>query len=143
VNTLQSQWNKVGASGIVRRGFNDAFANPLNQIFDTAQGQNIVQYKSNSASAISTFNQITDSKRLSSFSSALSESSIPSIEGDTLEDGNGKLDNLRNSLNSSLLSIDSKFTAAPLSTDIPKSNVYNANGINYVQGSDGLYHPSQ
>lgn len=127
VNTLQDQWNAVAPGGVLGRAGADA-TDPFSMALDTKTGQALVAYNSNAAAALSTFNSITGSKRLSSFSTDLSEAALPTTprlgwfdtgsNGDTTADGNKKLDNLRNDLNDSLKSIIPSTSGAPLSSDL-------------------------
>lgn len=141
INTLQDQWNAIAPDGFWSK-VGDVATDPLSVIFDTQRGQNLVQYGSNSAAAISTFNNIVDSKRLSNFSSNLSEAALPQAphsrglgnisNGDTLQDGNLKLDNLRNDLNASLLNIDPSFKPAPLSSQLPSEPLPQAGDVRMI-----------
>ncbi len=144
LNTLQDQWNKVGPRNILSNTLEGETAG-ISKMFDTKHGQDLIQYQSNQAAAISTFNQIVDSKRLTNFSTSLSESALPiapgsntsffgNVKGDSLADGNLKLDNLRQNLNASLTPIDSSLTPAPLSKDLPSDPLPKAGDVRQVGG---------
>lgn len=144
INLIQNEWNAV-APGSVAGSIADASINPVSQFFQTKAGTNQIQYNSNIASAISTLNAITGSKRLSSFSANVSQESLPTLpgsvsgtfsnqKGDTLQSGNVKLDNLKANLNSSLKSIMPQSNGAPLSSDLPSTPLPKAGDVRNIPG---------
>lgn len=152
VNTLQNLWNSVAPKNVAESAI-DSLGNAFNMTFKTGNATQLVQYNTSALSAISTLNQIVGSKRLSNFSTSLSQDSVPHLpvenlkesflSADTLGTGNGKLDNIRNDLNNSLKSISNVFKAAPLSgeltnTPIPQAGqTVNIGGVNYKFNADG------
>ena len=153
INLIQNEWNTVAPQSLLG-SVADATLNPISQFFQTSSGVSQIKYKSNIASAISTLNAITGSKRLSSFSASVSENSLPvlpgdvgglfsSQKGDTLASGNAKIDNLKANLNSSLTAIIPQSKGAPLSTSLPSTpvpkvgDVVQVNGVSVMVNADG------
>lgn len=135
INNIEEQWRAVAPNGYLERSAQATF-DPLTKKFlpNNNRTLSLTSYGTLLPTAISTLNNITGSKRLSQFSSNISEDALPklssswfgalttiptagiSASGDTLETGLQKLDNLRKDVNASITPIIGS-KGAPLSSD--------------------------
>lgn len=153
INHIEAAWNAVASTGAVS-GSVASVTNQLSTAFHAQNADAIKEYLNLVPTAISTLNQITGSKRLTQFTDELSVDSMPILPGfgekkvlgiggtfDTSSEGITKINNLKQDINSSITSIDPRLQGAPLSSTTPTSTTYNAGGVTYKQGADGLYYP--
>jgi hypothetical protein len=121
INNIQSAWNSVAPTSSVADllGISGG-VNAFDMMTKNTQSVALTKYMNMVPTAISTLNAITGSKRLSAFSSTLSTDALPTLSGlksgDTLAQGNAKLDALRQDINASITPIISTSNGAPLST---------------------------
>lgn len=159
INNIEDQWKAIAPSSYWDKT-SKAGSDSIKTTFapNSPRSLALTSYSALLPTAISTLNSITDSKRLSNFTSTVSENTLPvaphawlgglvssitfglAAKGDTLQSGIAKLDNLRRDINASITPITGS-AGAPLSSEIANNSSMptqiNYQGKNYSVDSQG------
>lgn len=147
-------WNKLAPNGTLGK-IGLQTSSLFGGIFDTQKNADIVTYNSNRENLAGQIRALSQSAPKGSLLST-AEAALPDLSGygahlsnitgatkiDTLKIGTAKMQKTLDLLNQTIKTFLPNATPATLPSSAP-ATTYTVNGMNYTQGADGNYYPSQ